>query len=554
MNGRIDTPVLVLVLSLGAVIWCGAALERPVRSDVLRKDLPEPRFTWASNEGLHFTGSLAAGTTVRFRTDGSVPTASDAILSLEELITLDPDRLRHARLRSIPTSVQWRHPVGGFPGLPVLRAAVFDEQGRHGPVEGHALPDASVLRGLPVVSLILPEEALFDPDHGIYVVGHAMLDQNSVAVAQFPRDQRWWKYPGNFLGRGSEWEREADLQYFDADGTEALHTSVRLRINGNNTRGFPQHALRVYLDAPSDVPLFGTVPGIGHSRMLLRTSGNDQDRTFFRDALQHELCRSLPFDVSSATATEVYVNGAYWGIHNLRERIDEVELARRHGLDKDMITILADRGELYRGKEKDRQRFLRLLESVEEWDASSDRFVDSVEKYIELDGALNYIAAQMILGNLDWPDQNVKYWRYMGTDHTADGPRDGRWRFIMGDSDLSFGYSGRSDADLFAHISARTGPVARLFKAMMRSAALRERFATVMRAQLDGPLSSANMTAAVDRFTADREPFIDLHIARWRRPLTRSAWNGHVADMRRFAAEREAIMRVQLDRSLAARP
>ena len=554
MNGRIDTPVLVLVLSLGAVIWCGAALEHPVALDVLSKDLPEPRFTWVSNEGLRFTGSLAAGTTVRFSTDGSAPKASDAVLPLEDQIALAPDLVRHARLRNMPTSVQWRHPVGGFPGLPILRAAVFDQQGRHGAVVGQALPDASVLRGLPIISLILPEDALFDPEHGIYVVGHAMLDRNSLAVAQFPRDQRWWKYPGNFLGRGREWEREADLQYFTADGTETLNTSVRLRINGNNTRGFPQHALRVYLDAPSDVPLFGTVPGIGHSRMLLRTSGNDQDRTFFRDALQHELCRSLPFDVSSATATEVYVNGAYWGIHNLRERIDEVELARRHGLDKDEITILADRGELYRGKEKDRQRFLRLLESVGKWDASSDQFVDSVEKYIELDGALNYIAAQMILGNLDWPDQNVKYWRYTGTDHTADGPGDGRWRFIMGDSDLSFGYSGRSDSDLFEHIGARSGPVARLFKAMMRSAALRERYAQVMKAQLNGPLSSANMTAAVDRFTADREPVIDLHIARWRRPLTRSAWNGHVADMRRFATEREAIMRVQLDRYRASRP
>ena len=136
------------------------------------------------------------------------------------------------------------------------------------------------------------------------------------------------------------WEKEGELQVIDPYSTMGISadykTKVRFRINGNNTRGFPDKALRLYLDDDS----------LGYECLILRAGGNDHGRMFMRDALQHNLCKSLPFDVMEARPVVLYINGAYWGIKYIRPRMDDVELARRYDLKQEAITILEDEGRI----------------------------------------------------------------------------------------------------------------------------------------------------------------------------------------------------------------
>jgi hypothetical protein len=287
---------------------------------------------------------------------------------------------------------------------------------------------------------------------------------------------------------------------------------------------------------------------------VLRAGGNDQDRAFLRDALQHRLCEGMPFLTSAYRPCVLLVNGTYWGLHDLRERMDDREVARRTGAARKDITILADRAMLYDGDERQVARFTRLLGRAEKWDADLPAFVDSLERHIDLEGFLQYMAAQIILGNADWPDQNVKYWRYTGTSDTVAGPRDGRWRFIMGDSDQGFGHPAAVDADHFAHVLGKVTPVPRLFKACLRSGPVRERFRGIVLAQLDGPLAPARMEAMVDELAAAIAPEMPRQVRRWRRPSSVPAWEREVEALRRFARERGAHVRRQLDLHFPLRP
>lgn len=282
--------------------------------------------------------------------------------------------------------------------------------------------------------------------------------------------------------------------------------------------------------------------------MLLRAAGNDQDRCFLRDALQHRLCANSAFETSAARQTVLYINGAYWGIHNLRERIDDKELARRHGLRPKDIVILADRLVLQEGDPAQVARFSRFLTMTERWDAGSSAFVDSLERSLDVDGFLQYMAAQMVLGNMDWPEQNVKWWRYTGAPDTVRGPRDGRWRFIMGDSDIGFGLSGGLEGDLFAKVRRSEAPVARLLKACMRSEPLRERWDKILDQWCSDRLSAERMTVTAGAMAAAIRSEMPRHTRRWRRPTDAAEWERHVADLMTFARERTAIVRAQWER------
>ncbi len=447
-----------------------------------------------------------------------------------------PDKRRAAHTTATATAMQWRHPLPGLPAALVMRASEVDERGSAGPWSMHTYVFTDHGR-LPVLSISATHEALFSADSGICVVGDGLLRADEPVLRSYALDPKWWKYPGNYHGRGKAWEREARVQLINAEGGEVFQEEVALRVNGQMTRGFPQHALRMQFAEPLQVPLFADGDGPGTTALVLRAAGNDQVKAMLRDAYQHGLCAGQPFDVSRALPCVVYINGAYWGVHHLRQRMDAEELGRRYDIPVKRITILEDQAELYRGDSAQVRDFMRLVIATERWNGEDPAWIDSLEKHMDLDGYLVYMASQMILGNMDWPRQNVKYWRYTGTP-TKTGQRDGRWYFVMGDSDLSFGANTPPSGDMFARVRLKNAPISRLFMAMMRSPVLRERFVAHARGLVGGALSPERCSKRLEEMVALLSPEMRRHTARWRKPLNEEAWWVEIEVMREYARKR----------------
>ncbi|QQR85776.1 MAG: CotH kinase family protein [Flavobacteriales bacterium] len=437
------------------------------------------------------------------------------------------------KLVLVRTASRWLHPIGDQP--------VLEHQRGDGNRWVRSLP--TELHGsLPIVSLVVDPNDLFGDESGIYTVGNAFLHDQDQVTLKYLREPRWWKYPGNYLFRGKEWERDANIEIYAPGGMLKCNDPVGVRINGNTTRGFPQKALRISFKDDKPIHLFGS-EARRYDEIVLRASGNDQDRTMFRDALQHRLCEGMAFDVSRAQQSVVYINGAYWGIHNIRERIEDDELAIRHGLKKKHIVILADRALPYRNDDDgvEAKRFRSWLKRMERMTATAEALPDSIEAIIDVESFLQYMSAQIVFGNTDWPDQNVKYWRWTDEQDTTNTKTDGRWRFIMGDSDLSFGYEEIAPdkyLNMFDHLRRKQGPVARLFKMCIAVPELKQRFDAVLRNQLAGPLSSERMEAAVLGMSNRIDAEMHRHVRRWRRPADHGAWQAHVDAMVNFAHDR----------------
>ncbi len=462
------------------------------------------------------------------------------------VIIAAPDRKRAADLLAIPLSLNWRPPVVGQPVAHVLRLAhrgtyqEWQEEGMFTALFTHH-------GELPVLSLLLPEGSLFDPDSGLMVVGSAILHAPEKVLKTDWEDPRWWKYPGNFHFRGKEWERHGRLEMIAPDGSEILDRQVTVRINGQMTRGFPQHALRIGFSTPVMDDVFLDDPRSGYRGFVIRAAGNDQIRAMLRDAFQHSLCAGLPFEVSGHRTCVLYINGAYWGVHHIRERMDQAEIARRYGLPKKRITILEDEARLYRGDPRQERAFRQLATTTRYWDGKDVAWADSLKATIDVDGFMYYMATQMIFANTDWPGQNVKFWRYMGATEPI-APRDGRWYFIMGDSDLGYGVAAGPDADLFTRVNTIEVPITWLLRGMLRNTEFRSRFIAIARELAQGPLSAERSVQKLDRFVALMAPEMARHTGRWRRPSDRDTWEEHIEVMRTFALQREASVLEQLDR------
>lgn len=464
------------------------------------------------------------------------------VMAAEVVLPAAPDKRTIARMLATPTAIQWRHPKPGLPEALVIRAAQGDGSRARGPYamrtylfERHALP---------VISISTETDGLLGADRGIAVPGNGMLRMPQAFSRSYAIDPKWWKYPGNYHGRGKAWERPARMQLIATDGEELLQADVNLRINGQMTRGFPQHSLRLVFDEPLAIAPFADGDGADSRALVLRAAGNDQVKAILRDAYQHRLCEGLSFGTSKALTCAAYINGAYQGVYHLRQRLDDQEMARRLGVSAKRITIIEDKNVLYRGDSADVDRFNRLMGATERWDARDPAWLDTLEARLDVDGLLSYMASQMILGNMDWPRQNVKYWRYTGEPQAA--PLDGRWRMLMGDSDLGFGANAPASSDLFVQVRSAHVPLSRLFLAMMRHDGLRARFVQHGLDLLDGPLAAERCLAVLDSMALAMRPEMEWHTARWRKPANQRRWELEVDAMRTFASQRQGHARRQL--------
>ena len=148
----------------------------------------------------------------------------------------------------------------------------------------------------------------------------------------------------------------------------------------------------------------------------------------FRDGFITSLADGLGFDYQKYRPSVIYLNGEYWGIHNIREKVNEHFISSNHYLDTENIDLLEFNGEAIHGTNTD---YLNLLDYIENNDMNDPLVQNALENWIDIDSYMQYEAVQIFVDNRDWPGNNIKFWR----DHRVGG----KWRWILYDTDFGFG-------------------------------------------------------------------------------------------------------------------
>lgn len=299
----------------------------------------------------------------------------------------------------------------------VLRARAFWAGLAPGPIATHTfiLPPWS---DLPSISLTTAPRHLWDPDSGIYVLGRSYQSASP-------------NYGANFW---EEWERPVHIELFEPQTGLVLKQDAGVMIHGGWSRARPQKSLalfarKIYGAGKFKYPLFPRLPFDRYDACILRNAANDWDRTFFADGLIHSLVEDLDLEKQAYRPCAVYLNGGYWGILNMREKINEDYLAQHHpGVDPDQVDELEMQ---YSVLEGDSQHYRALLQYLGTHDMRLNASFQYVQTQMEVENFITYQAVQIYVDNRDWPGNNIKFWR----PHTADG----RWRWILYDTEWGFG-------------------------------------------------------------------------------------------------------------------
>lgn len=246
--------------------------------------------------------------------------------------------------------------------------------------------------------------------------------------------------PGHWKQPGANWwtrkEHPVHLDLIETDGAAVHSSTVGLRMFGGMSRLHPQKsfslsARKQYGKKRIKHRLFGEEGPKSAKFLVVRNSGSDWNRSYLRDALLTDLLRdkSWKLDHQAARPVQVYLNGKYWGIYHLREKINPRFLADRHDVpDKDNIDLLEHQQTVKHGRIGDYQRMIRFASQA---DLRQPANYARLGEMMDIDNYQRLQIAQTYFDNRD-AGGNIRYWR----DRTA---ADARWKWILYDVDQGFG-------------------------------------------------------------------------------------------------------------------
>lgn len=412
---------------------------------------------------------------------------------------------------------------------------------------------------LPIASISLSEDALFDYYDGIYVAGKDFdnwRENNAQGVTNGHR-------PANYRRSGDETEKSACFQYF-VGGQEVLNQNVGLSLHGAFSRSAQNKTFRLYArseydsDNSFDYPFFGLGNSGSFKRLLLRNSGNDAGNVwignalvptispavYFRDAFIQKMVSHLRFDTQDYVPVITYVNGEYWGLLNLRERYDRHYLERRYGIDENDLDYLDGNASV---KEGSNAHYLRMRDFISNNNLAIDENYQYVKTLMDTDNFMDYQISQIYARNTDWPGNNIDYFRKKTDQYLPDAPygQDGRWRWLMYDTDHGFGWSGGNS---FTHntlngASNDNSWAKIILRKLLENPEFRNGFINRYADLLNSAFLPERLLDLISEMATRIADEIPLHRERWN---TLHNWEEHVDLMSEFAERRPDYARAHI--------
>jgi len=483
-------------------------------------------------------------TVIRYTLDGSEPNTNSAIYTSP----LHFDNLSDVPnfFSMIPTNNTnpgppyfegWEPPLGNVYKINVLRAKAFNPDTPEAPSFNATYivdPLAHNRFTLPLMSLTSDFAHLFDNQTGVYVQGNS----------------------GNFW---QDWERPGNFTYFTKNGILAFNENAGYKIHGNFSRSRPRKSLRMifrntYGNSWLEYPIFENKDTERYKRLILRNAGNDWGNSLIRDVIPQILAKDFKVETQYFQPTILFINGEYWGIHNLRDRYNSHYFEAKYGIPSNRLTVLENNNIFSDGNPAGQNHYQSLMNYVENNDLSLYAHYQNVLERIDIESFIDFQLAHIYPKNTDWPGNNTKFWRYFRNDFDpAAGVKDGRWRWMLFDLDFSFDL----DLDYVPHLNtgsahntlafamAPNGPAwpnpswsTLLLRKLSENDSFKIQFTNRYCDLLNTVYHPDFVTNTLDSIQALLQPEMQEHINRWRSPVSVVSWSNEIEAMKNFAQQR----------------
>ena len=429
--------------------------------------VPMPQFSLGSgfySSSFSLTLSASSGSTIYYTTDGSDPTTSSTRYSGAISIY---DKSSEENVYSAITNISsagYSAPADPVKKAMIVRAIAVDSQGRTSEIATNSYfigyTSSNYETQMRVISLVTDPSNLFDDQKGIYVLGNKY---NQGGAGGWAGMAGMGNPEANYTQSGKEWERPCNFTVFEK-GKATYSANVGIRIHGAYTRQDPQKSFNLYARSdygPSKMSydfFNGQLTNIKgkvideFDSLTLRTGANDKD-TKIRDRFNQELVSDRDMGTLMQTECVVFLDGEYWGVYNLMEKISKDYVSDHYKVKAGDVCIIKT-DEQTDGSDAGWQDY-QTLKNLANSNFSNADAVKQFNTLVDAKSFADYMAAELVFGNSDFGNNNYALWKTETVD-TEKVYADGKWRFLLFDTEYGQGLYGQSNANTNAFQSLRS--------------------------------------------------------------------------------------------------
>jgi len=394
---------------------------------------------------------------------------------------------------------------------------------------------------LPVVSIVTDPDNFFDDKIGIYVTG---------------TNGTYGECDPKIRNVNQDWERPVNFEFYESTGEQRINQLAGIKIFGGCSRTrYPQKSLALfarsdYGKGSFEYKFFADKNIDKFESVLLRSSSDDQVFTMFRDGLAHTiLSKELDIDYQAFRPAVVFLNGEYWGIHNIREKINEHYFEENFNVPASEVDLLERNANIIAGTAT---AYNNMLNYVRSKDMAQTIHYEYVKTLMDVDQYINYQIGHIYLAERDWPGNNIRYWK-------ANSGNYKKWRWINYDMDQVFIYTTTNSIAVAAASNGPSWPNPPwsnlLFRRLLMNKEFKNKFIQSYTYLMNTLFEPGNVIQYIDSLQNIIAKEIPRHITKWGgkvdpdfsevgwtpEPTFNSVeeWNENVEELREFAGERQ---------------
>ena len=247
---------------------------------------------------------------------------------------------------------------------------------------------------------------------------------------------------GIFTNWRESWNKPCYVEYFDTSKQLVFSQNAGIQIDGGagGSRSQPQHSFRIepghgiFGDGDVKYALQPDRPSRdSYSSFYVRNGSNQYLILPYKDGLEVTALGKNTYNYYSAYRPIVaFINGSYFGVYELREKINDDYLEENYDMDIDSLDLIGVsyfKGQTLQPITGSIEPFLNDYNYFMTLNPNSTGYLQKVDKFLDLKNYTDYIIAQSWVANVDWPQNNIKLFRNKSTNF--------RWQFAIIDLEWS---------------------------------------------------------------------------------------------------------------------
>ena len=271
-----------------------------------------------------------------------------------------------------------------------------------------------------------------------------------------------------------------------------------------------------------------------YDTLVIRSGSQDNSGAIIRDILGTSLADGkINVDVQAYKSVILYINGKYYGVYFIREKVDERFIASHYNVDgtkSDIIRI--DAGIIY----GTRTKYNKLMNYINSHNLAKKEYYDEVTKMIDVNSVIDFWIAETYVTNNDII--NCK----MFTNPDID---EGRFKYIFYDLDYAF-YNYYVN---YYNFSTKTsgmgvrGLSTSILRNLLKNSEFKKKYLERLSYQLKEVWSQERVMEKYNEIIKEIDPEMNRDLSRWGR--TRSNWNYELGRLKTYIEKRPSYMKSQ---------